>query len=123
MYHLGTQREFIARHFLIGGDFGAENFEHSHAYRLEIFLTGPSLDRHGYLIDLIDLERAVDEVVALYRERLLNETPAFSGLNPSIEHFSRILHEALMARLEVPSLTLRVKLWENGRDWAGYGSD
>ena len=123
MYQLGTHREFIARHFLIGGDFGAENFEHSHGYRLEVIIGGAELDVHGYLVDLNELESAVEEVVALYREQLLNETPAFSGLNPSIEHFSRILHHALTDRLGRGTLNLRVKLWENHRDWAGYGPE
>ena len=40
MYTLAVRREFIARHFLIGGDWGAENFPNSHHYVLELQLTG-----------------------------------------------------------------------------------
>ena len=32
MYTLGIKRDFIARHFLIGGDWGAENLPNSHHY-------------------------------------------------------------------------------------------
>lgn len=120
MFELGTQRDFIARHFLIGGDFGAENLEHSHPYRLEVRLFAAELDGHGYLIDLLDLERAVDEVLALYRDRLLNEMPAFHGVNPSLERFARRLWTDLAERLSPAALTLRIRLWENERDWAGF---
>lgn len=123
MYELGTQRDFIARHFLIGGDFGAENLEHSHPYRLEVILSAAELDGHGYLIDLLELERAVDHVLGLYRDQLLNELPAFRGLNPSLEHFARILWGALIEQWSDPRIELRVMLWENERDWAGYRGD
>ena len=40
MYTLAVRRDFIARHFLIGGDWGAENFPNSHHYVLELQLEG-----------------------------------------------------------------------------------
>jgi 6-pyruvoyltetrahydropterin/6-carboxytetrahydropterin synthase len=50
MYTLSVRREFRAEHFLIGGDWGAENQPHVHAYRLEVELEGERLDAHGYLL-------------------------------------------------------------------------
>ncbi len=55
MYTLGVRRDFIARHFLIGGDWGAENFPNSHHYILELQLVGNELDKHGYLVDIVDV--------------------------------------------------------------------
>ncbi|MEZ4656751.1 MAG: 6-carboxytetrahydropterin synthase [Caldilineaceae bacterium] len=40
MYTLAVQRDFVAQHFLIGGDWGPENQWHSHHYRLEVQLQG-----------------------------------------------------------------------------------
>jgi 6-pyruvoyl-tetrahydropterin synthase len=40
MYTVAVQRELIAQHFLIGGDFGPENLPHSHHYRVEVRLAG-----------------------------------------------------------------------------------
>ena len=91
MYTLGIKRDFIARHFLIGGDWGSENFPNSHHYVLELQLEGKELDQHGYLVDIEDVDRNLDEIVSYYREQMLNEKPEFAGLNPSIEHFARIL--------------------------------
>ena len=121
MYTLGVRREFIARHFLIGGDWGAENFPNSHHYRLEIQLEGVDLDKHGYLVDIVDLEKHLDEVVTYYRDQMLNEKPEFAGLNPSIEHFSRILAETLSERITARNISqVRVVLWENENAWAAH---
>lgn len=120
MYSLGLSRDFIARHYLIGGDWGPENQLHSHHYRLDLVIGGEDLDRHGYLIDLIDLDRAVTETIALFRDQTLNEIAEFAGANPSLERFARIIWRHVRSRLPEQVPNLRVKLWENDRDWAGY---
>ena len=40
MYAVAVSRDFVAQHFLIGGDWGAENESHSHHYRVEVGLEG-----------------------------------------------------------------------------------
>jgi 6-pyruvoyltetrahydropterin/6-carboxytetrahydropterin synthase len=121
MYTLAVRRDFIARHFLIGGDWGPENYPNSHHYILELQLSGAELDQHGYLCDIVDVEKQLDEVVAYYREQMLNEKPEFEALNPSIEHFARILATALDERINAPNVTaLKVVLWENEVAWASY---
>src|SRR5512138_3700388 len=104
MYTLGVKREFIARHFLIGGDWGPENFPNSHHYVLELQLRADELDQHGYLVDIVDVSRHLDELIAYFGEKMLNELPEFEGLNPSLEHFSRILATALDQRIKASNL-------------------
>lgn len=123
MYRLAITRDFIAQHFLIGGDWGAENTRHSHHYRLQLRLRGESLDRHGYLCDIVELERVLDEVLGGYRDRTLNELAPFAGINPSLERFAKILYDELLARLDLRDVTIAVRLWENEHDWAAYGAD
>jgi len=121
MYTLAVRREFIARHFLIGGDWGAENFPNSHHYILELQLSGNELDQHGYLVDIVDVEKHLDEIVDYYREQMLNDKPEFAGLNPSIEHFSRILAASLNERIKAKNIAmLKVVLWEHANAWAAY---
>jgi 6-pyruvoyltetrahydropterin/6-carboxytetrahydropterin synthase len=121
MYSLGVKRDFIARHFLIGGDWGPENFPNSHHYVLELQLEGAELDEHGYLVNIVDVERQLDETVNYYKEQMLNDKPEFAGLNPSIEHFARILATSLSERIEATNITaLKVVLWENESAWAAY---
>lgn len=121
MYTLGVRREFIARHFLIGGDWGPENFPNSHHYILELQLEGAELDQHGYLVDIVDVEKHLDDVVGYYKEQMLNEKPEFTGLNPSIEHFSRILATTLNERIKAKNISvLKVVLWENENAWTSF---
>jgi len=121
MYTVAVKRDFVAQHFLIGGDWGAENEWHSHHYAVEIQLHGETLDQHGYLVDIVDIEQNLDGVVAYYQDKTLNDLPEFVGLNPSIEHFSRIFCQQLVERIKAETLSsITLKIWENEIAWASY---
>ena len=121
MYTVAVQRDFVAQHFLIGGDWGAENHPHSHHYRIELELHGESLDVHGYLVDIVEIEAMLDALASRYRDQTLNELSEFTGLNPSIEHFSRILCQTLSAHIQAENIrAVTVRLWENEIAWASY---
>ncbi|MDJ0755572.1 MAG: 6-carboxytetrahydropterin synthase [Ardenticatenaceae bacterium] len=121
MYTVSVKRDFVAQHFLIGGDWGPENDWHSHHYYLEVQLEGPELDEHGYLVDIVDIETNLEQIVAYYKDKTLNDLPEFTGLNPSIEHFCRIVATTLAERINAPNLAaLSVQIWENEIAWARY---
>ncbi len=120
MYTLAVARDFVARHYLVGGDWGAENELHSHHYRVEVQLEGKDLDRHGYLVDIVALEVHLTELVAYFRDRTLNELAEFAGLNPSLENLARIMGQDLVGRIKEPIHALTVKIWENDIAWAAY---
>ena len=124
MYTVAVQRDFIAQHYLIGGDWGSENEHHSHHYRLELQLSGLELDRHGYMVDIVEIEAHLDALVDIYRDRTLNDLPGFENLNPSIERFSQLLCQELAGRIQAANVhSIRVKLWENDIAWAAYEID
>jgi 6-pyruvoyltetrahydropterin/6-carboxytetrahydropterin synthase len=84
-------------------------------------MSGSELDRHGYLVDIVDVEKHLDEIVSYYKEQMLNEKPEFAGLNPSIEHFARILASSLSERIQAKNINMiKVVLWENDSAWAAY---
>jgi 6-pyruvoyltetrahydropterin/6-carboxytetrahydropterin synthase len=121
VYSVTVRTEFIAQHFLIGGDWGPENQRNSHHYVLELTLEGPTLDQHGYLVDILAVEAALQDLRGAFSDRLLNELPEFAGLNPSIEHFARIVCERLATALDAPNLiAISVRVWENVVASAGY---
>lgn len=121
MYKVAVTREFIANHFLIGGDWGAENQPHAHHYVVEVSIESDTLDKHGYLVDIVDIEAGLDGIVDYFRDTMLNDKPEFEGLNPSIEHFSRILNEKLIEKITLDcGGLLSVKLWENENCWAAF---
>ena len=120
-YTVAVKRDFVGQHFLIGGDWGAENEWHSHHYYVEVQLEGDTLDKHGYLVDIVDIESNLKALVAHYKDKTLNDLPEFEGLNPSIEHFSRIFATQLAQRIQASTLThLTIKIWENEIAWASY---
>ena len=121
MYTLAVRRSFIARHALIGGDWGAENQPHSHPYLLELQLEGDRLDPHGYLVDILDVEQHLSDLVTRYRDQLLNDFPEFAGLNPSLENFCHILCGSLNEHIRAENIrSVRLVLWENDAAWAAY---
>ena len=121
MYTVAVKQDLIARHFLIGGDWGAENSPHSHHYEIEVKLESGELDEHGYLVDIVKIEEELQAVIDYFGESMLNELPEFEGLNPSIEHFSRIVCERMLKAIAPPgSGRFTIKIWENDSCWAAY---
>jgi 6-pyruvoyltetrahydropterin/6-carboxytetrahydropterin synthase len=124
MYQVAVRRDFVAQHYLTGGEWGAENSKHSHHYVLELELAGQELDQHGYLVDIVDIERNLELQVSYYRDQTLNDLPEFAGLNPSIEHFSRILCQALSGSIHAQNISrCTVRLWENDIAWAAFSQE
>lgn len=120
-YTVAVKRDFVAQHYLIGGDWGPENDKHSHHYFVEVQLHGETLDQHGYLVDIVDIEHHLEALVAEYKDQTLNDLPQFAKLNPSIEHFSRIFCHQLAERITAPNLShITLKIWENEIAWASY---
>lgn len=120
MYQLSICRDFIAQHYLIGGDWGEENELHSHHYRVEILIEDKELDQHGYLIDIVDLEDALTAVINKFRDQTLNDFEEFINLNPSLERFAQLFYQEIQSKFDFGAKKLFVKLWENERDWAIY---
>jgi 6-pyruvoyltetrahydropterin/6-carboxytetrahydropterin synthase len=121
MYGVAVRKEFSAVHWLVGGDWGEENKPHRHDYAVEVLLRAGTLDGCGYVCDITLIERLMDGLIDRYRGGSLNELPEFAGLNPSIEHFSRIWWEAIAARLgDLGLASLRVTVGENAAAFAFY---
>jgi 6-pyruvoyltetrahydropterin/6-carboxytetrahydropterin synthase len=121
MYTLAVQRDFIASHYLVGGDWGPENQLHAHHYRVEVILEAPELDRHGYIVDIVDLETNLEDLVDYFKDQTLNNLAEFKDLNPSIEHFCRIFLKTISGKIKAKNLTaLTVKIWENEIAWTSY---
>jgi 6-pyruvoyltetrahydropterin/6-carboxytetrahydropterin synthase len=121
MYTVAVSQDFVARHYLIGVDAGPENNLHPHDYRIEVQLEGRSLNEHGYLVDIDVIKANLEALLAKYRDRTLNDAPEFAGLNPSVEHFARIVCDELFERIRTPGLdAVIVKLWEDESAWAAF---
>jgi 6-pyruvoyltetrahydropterin/6-carboxytetrahydropterin synthase len=136
MYSVAVSRDFIASHYLVGGDWGSENELHSHHYRVEAILEGGQLDRHGYLVDITDVEEALEAMADYFRDEVLNDLPEFKGLNPSIEHLARIFYRGSKKRIKPDGQSgsqssgrsskltgIEVRIRESETAWASYRED
>ena len=120
-YTVGVIRDFVAQHYLVGGDWGRENQLHSHHYKMEAIFEGERLDRHGYLLDIAVVKGHLEAVVERFRDRTLNDLPELAGQNPGLEPFARVLAESLAGRIDTAALSgLTIKLWENEEAFATY---
>jgi 6-pyruvoyltetrahydropterin/6-carboxytetrahydropterin synthase len=73
------------------------------------------------MVDIVDIENHLEALTAHYKDKTLNDLPEFEELNPSIEHFTRILCQALLERIQAPNVSaVTVKIWENEIAWASY---
>jgi 6-pyruvoyltetrahydropterin/6-carboxytetrahydropterin synthase len=121
MYQLSVREDFVAQHYLTVPNCGPENEWHSHHFEIEVQMEGEELNEHGYLIDIVEVEEALESLVARYRDATLNDLPEFDGLNPSVEHFSRIFCTSLQDRLPMESIQgLTVRIWEDEDAWASF---
>jgi len=124
MYKLGVRRKFSARHYLIGGDWGEENIEHSHNYQMELILEKKELDSHGFLVDIDEVAKHVDEVTATFKDQTLNTLSSFAGTNPSIERLATVLHTIFRTRFASFQLeALTITIWEDDIAWTSYHDD
>lgn len=119
MYECGVTRRFSAKHALIG-DFGDESKLHSHNYRLEISIKGPSLDKDGFLFNLAELEEKSDDIVrSLLSHPSVNQVPGIKGKNPSAENLAAHILQRLAQTIDLTPLdSLTVTVWESESAWA-----
>jgi 6-pyruvoyltetrahydropterin/6-carboxytetrahydropterin synthase len=124
MYLVAVRREFVAQHFLFGGDWGSENELHSHHYRVEVSIEGPNLDEHGFLLDITKIDALINEKVAYLNDKNLNDLPEFTGLNPSMERLANYFCLFIIKTIGNPAISqVLVKIWEDENVWASYRQD
>lgn len=121
MYTVAVKKNFSALHFLVVGDWGAENEKHTHHYEIEVLVEGKSLNEHGYLLDIDEIKSGLSRVTSYFRGKTLNDLPEFHEINPSIEHLARVIHGMLFGRISDPRIaTTQVRVWEDADAWASY---
>ena len=121
MYSVSVSRTFVAQHYLTVPEPGPEGELHSHTFTVEATFYGPELDEFGYLVDIDDVETAMEATTAEFRDRTLNEMPAFEGLNPSAEHLARRFTARLRERIVPQTATeLRIEVREDDTATVSY---
>ena len=64
------------------------------------------------------MEELVEGLVGRYRDKTLNDLAEFDGLNPSIEHFCRIVANSFSDGLNAANISaVTARIWENEIAW------
>lgn len=120
MYTIAQRRAFITQHILPNAP-GREKERHSHPYEVEIALWGKELDENGYLVDLDEINAAMDGLIEHFQDTTLNELMEFDGVNPSLENFARIFWERYVSSIDTSNLDeIRVTIWEHENAYAAF---
>lgn len=121
MYRVSVRRDVIAQHYLTVPNPGPEGELHSHAFTVEVELSGAELNQYGYLVDIDDVKAALDATLARYRDETMNELVEFAGQNPSVERFAHQVCEQFVeaATLDTPE-HVSVRIWEDDIASATY---
>ena len=125
MFELSVKTHFSAAHHLPGYD-GQCVHPHGHNWEVEVFISGPTLDRLGFLADFREIKVALKAVLGELDHRDLNTLADFRGHNPTSEHLARHVYRALAAQLKsrrfrVSRVTVSetpgtlASYWEEGR--------
>lgn len=101
MYELTVQTEFCAAHAIWIR--GVREPMHGHNWRVSVVVAGDRLDEDGLLCDFHDVELALAETIAPWRDRSLNDASPFApdgrGVNPTAEHVARQIALGIGARI------------------------
>ena len=93
---------------------------HGHNYELDVSVEGEIDPRTGYVADLGEIKRVVEErVVSRFDHRNLNlDVPELQGIIPSTENVTVAIWKLLDGKL--PGRLRRITLWETPRNYVTY---
>ena len=107
-----TVRDHIASAHQLHGYDGPCKDMHGHTWKVEMVVTGNSLDGVGLLSDFKVLKGILKEVLLPLDHVVLNDIPPFKDLNPSTENLARHIYRALGPKC-APLKVKQVQVWES----------
>jgi len=121
MFTVTVVEEFVAQHYLTVPNPGPEGEPHSHHYELELAFRGPELNQYDYLVDIDDVDAAIETLLERYEDTMLNDLPEFDGHNPSVERFAEVVWDRVTDRVTDETIEeVTVTIWEDEEAYAAY---
>jgi|ERR1051326_4761360 6-pyruvoyltetrahydropterin/6-carboxytetrahydropterin synthase len=118
-HRLHNERLSEAENARLFGPCNNANF-HGHNYELDVSVEGPVDPQTGYVANLAEIKRIVEErVTSRLDHRNLNlDVPELEGVIPTTENLAMTIWRLLDGRL--PGRLKRVVLWETPRNYVEY---
>lgn len=100
MFEITVASYIDAAHFLRGYQGKCANI-HGHSWRIEVTLSGKTLNEIGLLVDFSDIKRIVKEAADLFDHKLINDIEPFDSINPSSENLAKYFFEKIKKSLSI----------------------
>lgn len=97
MYEITIETVFSAAHSVRIAD--QPEPIHGHDWRVTASIHATTLDADGFVCDFHLAEHTLNQIVAPFRNRSLNDIAPFRDINPSAEHVARHIATSLHAQL------------------------
>jgi 6-pyruvoyltetrahydropterin/6-carboxytetrahydropterin synthase len=113
MFEVIVRQSFSSAHAL--RDYhGSTEPLHGHNFEIEVVIRGKKLqNKVKYLVDFIEVQRALEAVVKPLDHVNLNETPPFDRENPSAENIALHIQKQLARTWRAPGARIAsVTVWE-----------
>jgi 6-pyruvoyltetrahydropterin/6-carboxytetrahydropterin synthase len=120
MFELKVTTHFSAAHQLRMVAKKCENL-HGHNWKIEVFVSGETLNDAGVLMDFGEIKQHVAGVMEMLDHRFLNELNCFEGYNPSSENIALHIARELQEKITEPGVRVsRITAWESDDACATY---
>ena len=123
MFGLMVRTNFSAAHALRSSSGELVEPLHAHNWLVEVHLSSEKIDETGVVMDFRVVKAEIDNIIALFRGRNINDIQPFGELSPSAENIARYIYEELKKRLLSDINIDEVLVWETedfcARFWQG----
>ena len=120
MFEVKVKNTFSASHALYHYQ-GKQEEEHNHHFELEVKIGTSTLDVSGCAIDFHQVDKALEEIIAPYKNRSLNNFKPFDEISPSAENMAKYFYDKLLSLIENNEAHLiSVTVWEDPAHAATY---
>jgi 6-pyruvoyl-tetrahydropterin synthase len=128
MFSLTISDHIMIAHSIRGADFEPAQGLHGNTLVVEAEFRGPVLDKLNFLIDVDLAKGELRRILDGLDYKNLDEIPAFSGRNTTMEFLSRHIHSLLVEACRAGSLgetartlaAIKVQLRESPHAWASF---
>lgn len=125
MFEIKVEAEFEAAHRIVDYPGKCDRL-HGHNWKVEVKITGKTLDKLGMLIDFKEAKTALKEVTEAMDHRFLNELEPFREKNPTAENIAQYIYQALKGHRLLREAAVHlaaVCVWESPRACVTYSED
>ena len=128
MYSVRVRDHMMIAHSFNGEIFGPAQQLHGATYVVDVEFRRVELDPDGLVIDIGLAGKAVNEVLAAFNYRNLDDEEGFRGMNTTTEFLAKVIFDRLVARIRDGGLgdsasgldSLCITLGESHIAWASY---